>query len=183
MSELCFGQRIDPENGLVECWFTHGSLDWIKHQDWSDKNVLMFGAGMGDKWLAARCKTLVIIERKEDWYSKCASNAAANTQYIFRPCNDGSGQADYYTEIPDWFKPDVIINDDAYRTEVCEVAVNYFKSNQNGILVCDNYDQDYVWISPKAINILEPFNKHIHPQLDHTDHEGKCWKTAIIFIP
>ena len=39
--ELSFGQRIDPENNLVECWFTHGALDWIKSQDLKGKNILM----------------------------------------------------------------------------------------------------------------------------------------------
>ena len=58
---LSFGQRLDPENGLVECWFTHGALDEIKSMDLSDKNILMFGAGKGDYWLAKRCKKLYDI--------------------------------------------------------------------------------------------------------------------------
>lgn len=178
MTELSFGQRPDPANGLIECWFTHAALDEIKSMDLSGKNILMYGSGMGDEWLAKRCKKLIVIERKPEWIK--------NTQdyvCLFRPCNDSDGAADYYLQIPDGFEPDVIISDDAYRTEAVEKSIDYFKGKEGGgILVCDNYWQDFVWKSPKAIELLEPFEKHIHPQLDHKDHEGDCWKTAIIFI-
>lgn len=181
--ELSFGQRIDPENGLVECWFTHGALDEIKSMDLSDKVVWMFGAGLGDRWLANRCKDLYVVERNADWMNKCLmlGEGQDNLHYIYRPCNDSDGQADYYCEITE--EVDVIIDDDAYRTEICKYAINYFQSRgKDGILICDNYWQDFVWKSPIAIEWLEPFEKHIHLQPDHTDHEGDGWKTAIIFI-
>jgi hypothetical protein len=180
--ELSFGQRYDE--GLIQPWFTHGALDEIKGMDLSDKNVIMFGSGMGDKWLSQRCKKLVIVERKEEWYSKGASIASENMTYLFRPCNDSDGKADYYLEIPNDTEFDVIINDDSYRTECCEVAIDYFKKRNGGILICDNYWQDFVWKSPIAIEWLEPFEKHIHIQENHTDfeNEGCSWKTAIIFI-
>ena len=190
--ELSFGQRIDPENGLVECWFTHGALDEIKSMDLSDKNILMFGGGRGDIWLAKRCKKLVVVERNSEWIPQTLEAAidlqviaGVRLQYLYRPCNDSSGKADYYLEIPEWFNPDVIISDDSYRTEAVEMAIKYFKNKDDGgILICDNYWQDYVWKSPIAIEWLEPFEKHIHSQPDHTDfeEEGCEWKTAIIFI-
>lgn len=183
--ELVEWQIVDLENGLVMPWFTHPSLDWIKQQDWSDKNVLMFGAGLGDAWLAKRCKNLYVIERNEDWWHKAHQYSVANgaqTWYEHRPCNDGSGAQDFYTAIPDRFDFDVIINDDAYRTEVCQVAVDYFKKRGGGTLVCDNWDQDFVWLSPKALEIMAPFESKVFPQPGHINHEGKCWKTAVFFI-
>jgi len=71
LNNLSFGQKVDEETGLVQCWFTHGSLDWIKKQDWSEKIVLMFGAGLGDVWLAKRCKELHVVERDWAWINKC----------------------------------------------------------------------------------------------------------------
>jgi hypothetical protein len=181
--ELSFGQRIDPENNLVECWFTHGALDWIKSQDLKDKNILMFGAGMGDRWLALRCKSLTIVERKEEWYSQCSKSALQNMIYIFRPCNDSDGKAEYYLSIPEDKKFDIIINDDAYRTECCQVAVDYFKANGGGVLISDNWCQAFVWISPKAEEIMAEFDSLIFEQEDHQDHDGvNKWKTAIHFI-
>ena len=93
--ELSFGQKYD-DNGLVMPWFTHGALDEIKSMDLSDKNVLMFGAGLGDAWLAKRCKSLTVIERNEDWLYKAAENCGRNgafVNYIHRPCNDSDGKA------------------------------------------------------------------------------------------
>lgn len=182
--ELCFGQKIDPENGLIQPWLTHGALDQISKMNLSEKVIWMFGAGMGDIWLAKRCKTLYVVERNQEWLTACTifkeANKVDNLHYNYRPCNDSDGQAEYYTELQDGIA--IIINDDAYRTEVCQVAVDYFKEGGGGILICDNYWQDFVWKSPKAIEILEPFRKNIYLQEDHKDHEGDGWKTAIVYI-
>lgn len=187
IDNLSFGQRIDQENGLIECWFTHGALDEIKSMDLSDKNILMFGAGLGDAWLAKRCKRLVVIERNEEWLYKSSAiviaNCIGNIEYVWRPCNDSSGKDEYYLEMPEGFKPDVIINDDAYRYECCLMAVNYFKGNGGGILISDNWKQSFVWISPKSEEVMQPFEAHIHEQFDHQDNDGiNKWKTAIHFI-
>jgi predicted O-methyltransferase YrrM len=182
--ELSFGQRLD-DSGLVQSWFTHGALDAIIKMDLSGKNILQFGSGMGDVWLAKRCKTLLCVERKEEWLiasqQSALMNGIDNIQYFHRPCNDSSGMADFYTEIP-YDDIDVIINDDAYRYEVCVLAIDYFKKRGGGILIVDNWMQDYVFLSPKSEEILMPFRHEIYPQLDHRDHEGNCWKTAIFYI-
>lgn len=175
--QLSFGQRIDPENGLVECWFTHGALDWIKQQDWSDKNIIMYGGGMGNEWLAARCKRLVVIERDINWLRNSSLYSC-----IHRPCNDSSGYDKFYLEFPEGFKPDIIISDDAYRTEAVFMAIEYFKNKGDGILICDNFDQDFVWDSPVAVEALLRFENKIYPCPTHTDHNGKCWKTGVFFI-
>ena len=141
--QLSFGQRIDPENNLCELWLTHGALDWIKQQDWSDKVVLMFGAGMGDTWLAKKCKKLHVVERNEDWMHKAMQKCAANgvfVNYYYRPCNDSSGQQEFY--LGDLPECDVLINDDAYRYEVIEKALTLPRPLT---LVVDNWMQDYVF--------------------------------------
>lgn len=183
-NNLSFGQRIDPENGLVECWFTHGSLDFIKTLKLEDKDCLMYGAGLGDRWLARRCKKLVVIERNDNWLMKCSSiaqaNNATNLEYIYRPCDDCIGLDSYYTAIPEGYLPDVIIVDDAYRYECIINAIKYSKESKKDILlVVDNYQQDFVFICPAAEEALKDYYKLIFPQHDHTDHNGNKWQTAI----
>lgn len=179
--ELSFGQRTDETNGLVECWFTHGALDWIKQQDWSDKIVWMFGAGLGDVWLSKRCKELHVVERNAEWIYKAqelaAPNGVNNLFYYHRPCNDCSGMDKKYCEIP--IKVDVVINDDAYRFEVIEKALTLPRPL---ILITDNWMQDYVFLCPKGEELLKNFDQKIYPQVDHENHSGNCWKTAIHFI-
>lgn len=179
--ELSFGQRIDETNGLVECWFTWSALDAIKEMDLSDKIVWMFGAGLGDTWLAKRCKELHVVERNAEWIYKAqefaAPNGVTNLHYHHRPCNDCSGMDKEYCEIP--IKVDVVINDDAYRFEVIEKALTLPRPL---ILITDNWMQDYVFLCPKGEELLKDFEHNIYPCTTHTDHSGNCWKTAIHFI-
>ena len=172
--ELSFGQRVDSENGLVECWFTHGALDWIKQQDWTDKNIIMFGGGMGNEWLAARCKNLIVIERDGRWLTN-----SGNYSTKYRPCNDSSGMDEMYCAIPDGFIPDIVINDDAYRYEVIVKALTLPRPL---ILIVDNWMQDFVFYCPKGEELLKNFKQEIYPCTTHTDHEGNCWKTAIFHL-
>lgn len=182
--ELCFGQRIDESCGLVEPWLTHGALDWIKQQNWEDKTVFMFGAGLGDAWLARRCGFLYVVERNSEWLERasgiCSSNNVSNIEYLHRPCNDACGENEYYCEIPQGVSPDVVINDDAYRYEVIEMVVNRLK--RPVVLITDNWQQDYVFMCQKAVDILSGFDSIIFEQHDHKDHQGNKWKTSIHFI-
>lgn len=180
--ELSFGQRVDPENNLVELWLTHGALDEIKKMDLSDKVVWMWGAGMGDCWLAKRCKELIIVERNEEWIHKSAdilaANGVTNVTYLYRPCNEGSGAQDMYCEIPEGIRPDVFIVDDAYRYECILKALEY----KPCILIVDNWQQDYIFICPSAEDVLKDYESKIFVQPDHEDHEGHPWQTAIFYI-
>lgn len=178
-TELSFGQRIDPENNLVECWFTHGALDAIKEMDLSDKIVWMFGAGKGDLWLSKRCKELHVVERNGDWLNSCVSikesNRADNLFYYYRPCNDSSGEDEYYCEIP--IKVDVVINDDAYRYEVIVKALSLPRPIT---LIVDNFMQAFVFICPAAVELLKDFEGTLYEQENHQDHDGvNKWKTGI----
>jgi hypothetical protein len=194
MIELSFGQKKD-ENGEIMPWFTHGCLDWIKQQDWSEKNIIMFGAGMGDIWLAKRCNKLVVVERNKEWIPQTLVNSIdiqvmndIKLEYQYRPCNDSDGKADYYLGIPEDTEFDIIISDDAYRTEAVLQAMRYFTSKgKRGILICDNYNQSYVWRSPIVLDWLDGVKKIIFEQPDHEDYNKEdepdgIWKTAVIFL-
>lgn len=179
-ANLSFGQKIDESNGLIMPWFTHGLLDEVSKMDLSDKNILMFGSGMGDRWLAARCKSLYCVERNQEWYEKglveVGNHSVNNLHYIFRPCNEGSGMQDYYTEVPSGIMFDVVIVDDAYRYECILKALEMPRPLT---LIVDNFMQDYVFICPAAVEALKDFDGKYFIQPDHKDHEGNPWKTAI----
>lgn len=183
INNLSFGQRVDPKSGLVQSWFTHGALDWIAGQDWSDKVVFMWGAGAGDAWLAKQCKELHVVERNQDWLFKsstnCAANGATNVTYYLRPCNDSSGMDEMYCAIPEGVKPDIFIVDDAYRYECIIKAIQ----QKPCTLIVDNYMQAFVFMSPPSEEALKPYDRLIFEQADHQDHDGvNKWKTAIFFI-
>ena len=184
--QLVDWQIVDKENDLVMPWFTHSSLQAIKGIDLSDKIVVQLGAGLGDAWLASRCKHLYCVERSHDWLIRANTYATNrnifNLTYIYVPINDGSDlDKEYIGTIPEEF--DVLINDDAYRSEVCQFAVDYFTKKENGgIFIVDNWQQDFVWLSPRSEELLLPFEHTIYPQPDHSQNEIERWKTAIFYI-
>lgn len=182
LSNLSFGQRVDPQNGHIESWFTHGALDEIKKMDLSDKIIWMWGAGMGDLWLSKRCKKLYIVERVQEWIYKNielqSANGVTNIEYIYRPCNEGSGAQGMYCEIPERVKPDIFIVDDAYRYECILKAIE----RRPCALIVDNWQQDYVFMCPAAIEAVRDFKGDLFIQTDHIDHSGNPWTTAIFYL-
>lgn len=178
--QLDFGQRVDSENGLVECWFTHGALDAIKGMDLSNKVVWMWGSGRGDYWLSKRCKELHIVERVDEWIYKnqeiLKANNVDNVFYYHRPCNEGSGAEEMYCEIPRYSKVDVFIVDDAYRYECILKAIKHKPCT----LIVDNFEQAFVFICPSAVEALKDYEGKLYTQENHADHDGvNKWKTGI----
>ena len=186
---LCFGQRIDPELGILEPWYTNPCMDEIKTWDLSDKVILEYGGGGSSLWWERKAKEVWTIETNEEWLKKIDNElmgchgSYGKLKLFHRPINEGDQtRVEEYLEFPDGCKPDIIIADGILRTEVVERAIQYFKENNGGILIADNFWQDYVWLSPKAVDLVEPFEKTLYPQLNHTDHSGNCWKTLIAYI-
>ena len=178
MTELSFGQRMD--GGLVQPWFTHGALDAISKMFLSGKVIWMWGAGLGDTWLAKRCGHLYCVERNQDWIAKSAEiahvNGVENISYIYRPCNEGSGSQDMYCDIPEDIYPDVFIVDDAYRYECILKAIEHKPCT----LIVDNFMQAFVFMCPSAVEALQDYEGMLYEQSDHKDHDGiNKWKTGI----
>lgn len=178
---LCDFQRVDPENGLIQPWLTHGALDEIKTWDLKDKVIWEWGAGLGDLWLKNRCKELHVVERKTEWFLKCMDmDNKSSIFYHFRPCDDCSGEEDVYCSIPEDLKPDVFIIDDAYRYECLVKALNFALDEiKPCTIIVDNWQQDRVFICPAAEQLMQTYNGQFFIQPDHKDHEGRPWCTAI----
>jgi len=61
-------------------------------------------------------------------------------------------------------------------------ALNHFKG-RGGILIADNWQQDFVWISEVSEALMSPYKINRFYQPGHTNHEGKPWNTVYWEIP
>lgn len=188
--DLVEWQRYDNENGLVECWWTHDFNDYLKTLDLTDKTWLELGGGLGTSWLRHKCKWVDTVESNLDWAKTIQitvdANKLHNGRLISEMVMEGfeSEMKRYLDLLPKDKEYDVISVDGLYRTECLEWAVNHLKK-RGGMLIADNYNQDYVWISPKADEIMLPYKDRevVYYQKNHTNHEGRQWNTRYWIIP
>jgi len=188
--ELVEWQRIDADNNLIEPWLTHPFMDWVKTLDLSDKVVLEFGAGRSTAWWRKKAKWVDTVEANTEWAMQamkdCVSNNLTNGSIHYEDICDGMATTElpkYMNLILDRQPYDIIIIDGIYRTEVTEWAISHLKVNNGGMLFIDNLDQDFVWISPKAMELIEPYESQVFIQPNHINHEGKPWNTRWVKIP
>lgn len=189
-SALVEWQRVDPENGLVEPWLTWDFMEWVKKMDLSDKTILELGAGRSTAWWRKKAKWVDSIEANPEWaiqaMKDCQDNNLTNGEMFFAEIPDG--MADQYLEkytslIPKEKRYDIIIIDGIYRTEMIAWGIKHLQANNGGYLFIDNLDQDFVWISPQAMEMVKWYKGETFIQMEHTNHEGKPWNTRYYYIP
>lgn len=182
MTGLCDFQRFDPTNNLVEPWFSHGSLDVIKTWDLKDKKVLEWGSGLSTLWWADKCKEVMSIEANQGWFENVyklllEKGLKDKVELIYRNCNEGDQtKIDFYTEVPAWYTPDIVVVDGILRYECILKALTLPRPLT---LIIDNWQQDYIFICPAAEKALEGFTGNVYVQPDHTHHEGRPMATGI----
>ena len=190
--KLCEWQKYAP-NGLVYPWWTHPCLDWLETQDWSNYTMLETGAGLGTAWLRSKCMWVDSIESNLVWGAKvrdyCMANSKDNGALFIKELAEGVPEfmPKYLCMIPEDKQYDIISVDGIYRTEMVEWALKHFTKegySGAGILIMDNENQDFVWISPKVGEMLKPYSNLLHTyyQPDHTNHEGKQWNTKVLLM-
>jgi hypothetical protein len=185
MTGLSDFQRFDPTNNLVEPWLTHGALDVIKSWGLADKEVLEWGSGLGTIWWADKCKFVISIEANLQWFASVNKlleehGKQEKAQLLYRNCNEGDqAKIDFYTEVPKWFEPNIVVVDGILRYECILKALTFPRPLK---LIVDNWQQDYIFICPAAEKALESFKSEIYVQPDHTNHEGRPLATAIFEI-
>ena len=181
--DLVEWQVRSPKNGMVMCWWTHPILELIEKWDWSDKVMLETGGGRGTAWLRERCKWVDTIESDLEWAEQirkdCGEYGLENGRIFAAQLPDGvqDRKQEYFDLIPNDRQYDIISVDGIWRYEMLQWALDHFKG-RGGLLIADNWQQDYVWISPPAEELMKPYkiNKFIQP--NHTNHEGRPWNTV-----
>jgi len=187
-SVLVEWQRIDLENGLIEPWLTWPFMDKIKTWDLSQKVMLETGGGRSTSWWRRKCKWVDTIEANPEWAKQaeldCINNRTINGRIFCSDIPDGTeqGMKDYFNLFPNDRDYDIVVVDGIYRVECIEWAINHFKDRE-GILIIDNLDQDFVFISPKAMELIAPYKGEVFIQPGHINHEGKPWNTRYHIIP
>ncbi len=186
-SELVEWQKIAP-NGLVYPWWTHPFLEELERWDLSGKRWLEFGAGRSTAWLRSKCNCVDSIEANLEWALQakrdCEAAELFNGHIFAKQLADGvQGTAhEYFDLVPRGTVYDIISVDGIWRNECLQWAIDHFKG-RGGILIADNFDQDFVWISPAAVELMKPYKEFVFYQPDHTNHEGKQWNTRYWIIP
>lgn len=179
-------QKMDPVTGLVFPWLTHPALEYFAEHNFSEKTVLEWGGGKSTLWWATKAKHVVIVERNREWIDYIISMSttlgirdkitiihneieagenAYKSRYLNQPFQLG-------------LTYDVIVVDDWFRDEA--VAMAMCSINAYGMIIADNFDQDYVWDARIAKRLFDGnFIGGIFEQAGHKDHQGRKWKTAI----
>lgn len=185
-TELVDWQIRSPRNGMVMAWWTHPILELIEAMDWKDKVMLETGAGRGTAWLRERCKWVDSIEADLEWAAQvqkdCDEYGLINGRIFAAQLPDGvqGRKQEYFDLIPNDKQYDIISVDGIWRYEMLQWTLDHFKGS-GGLLIADNFDQDFVWISPVADELMKPYKsvEQIFYQPDHTNHEGKPWNTRL----
>lgn len=187
-SDLVEWQKRDHETKLIFPWWTHPFLDVLKTWDLKDKVWLEFGGGRSTAWLRSKCKWVDTIEANEEWAEQanidCSINFLLNGRVFSKTLPDGmqDRKQEFFDLIPNDKQYDIISVDGIWRYECLQWALDHFKG-RGGIIIADNWQQDYVWISPVAEELMRPYEIHRYFQPDHTNHEGRQWNTVYWEIP
>lgn len=186
-TELVEWQKMAP-NGLVYPWWTHPFLEVLETWDLKDKKWLEFGAGLSTAWLRSKCKRVHSVEANKGWAERavdyCRETDNTNGVIFYDDLPDGvqERKQEYFDLIPKEILYDIISVDGIWRNECLQWAIDHFKG-RGGILIADNFDQDFVWISPAAIELMKPYEERVFYQPGHINHEGKPWNTRYWIIP
>jgi hypothetical protein len=187
MNELSYGQQIDERSGLVRPWYTPAFFERLKTWDLSNKRVFEFGGGKSTIWWAYYANEVFTAESNIEYHGKILEELnehSLRAAVAYRPTipnevelKSAFVQAIY--EIAGEF--DIVIIDSAMYRDEC-VAAALTKIKDGGIIICDNWDQDFVWDSIMASRLLDGFQHEIFIDPDHKDHVGRPWKTGYWII-
>lgn len=187
-SNLVQWQKVSP-NGFIYPWFVHKCLDVIEKWPKADKVVLETGGGRSTAWWRDVCKWVDTIEASEKWAQAINEECAMNNLTNGRVCANGDipdgvqdRKGEFFALIPTDKQYDIVVVDGIWRYEMLEWAIKHF-GDRKGIIIADNWQQSFVWMSPPSEELMKPYKRDIYEQDDHTDNDGvNKWKTAVFFI-
>lgn len=135
-----FLKKSVDKNGLAIPWYTYPCFDFLRFRDFSNSEILEFGAGQSTFWWAKKAKFVTALEGRKIWLDylnkTIPSNVHLHLVTIENPQNSIQ-EVDQFLAT-NKKKYDVLIIDGLYRAEMIPFALAY--RNDSGIIVCDNSD-------------------------------------------
>lgn len=176
-------QLIDEDADAIFPWFTHPFLEVLKTWDLSNKRVLEFGGGRSTRWWRKKAAWVTTVDANPQWANDILQDCAEggvlhNGELICMQINEGDqSRAQEYVNAGDHFGDyDIVVNDGILRYEVLQKALSMKRPL---ILIADNWNQAFVWISPPSVELMKPYPIHVFEQSNHTDNDGvNKWKTV-----
>lgn len=184
-NNLCFGQKVDESLGILYPWYVHGALEEMKKWSLHDKIVWEWGSGASSIWWAKKAHAVLSAEHDLVWYGKMLTMRAEHHLNNLALCYTATHEGDQTDKRDEYVKgfssqrPDIVVVDGIHRFECIEYALTLPRPLT---LIVDNYQQDYVFMCPKAEELLKDFKQQLFIQADHTDHSGNPWQTGIFYI-
>lgn len=120
-------------------WYTYPCIDFIKHIDFSKKNILEFGGGQSTLWWSKKSQEVLTIEGDQNWFFRIKSKMPSNVHLYYAPMGSATENVSEVKKILNFekfSKFDVVIIDGLYRREMIEIALTHLSST--GIIICDN---------------------------------------------
>jgi hypothetical protein len=173
-------QVRDEKYPTLMPWYTHGMLEELKKWDLSDKTILEWGGGWSSVYFSFYAKRVFTIESNWGWSVEILEtvsklNNTGNFTIIRRDVNEGDqSKVDYYTEIPEDCKPDIVIIDGVLRHECLQKALTLPRPL---VIIHDNWQQDG-FVCPASEELMALYEMHNFIQENHTDNHGRKWATA-----
>lgn len=176
-------QFIDERDGLLFPWYTKPFLDELITWKLDDKKVFEYGAGYSTVWWSKHAQMVVAVDSDYAWLQRISGRIKEldipnNLKLLYHADQPGVHplKSKYVQSAGPMEQYDIIVIDGNDRDWCVAHALMIIKDG--GIIICDNWDQDYVWNSAIAKRLLAPFEHQIYTQPDHTNHDGRPWKTG-----
>jgi hypothetical protein len=127
-------ESLDRNNDPIP-WFSYPAIEYIMQLDFSEKTVFEFGSGNSTRFWAGRCKKVVSVDDKREWYNKMKGKLPDNVEYFLK------GGQEYIKSISTFENVfDVIIIDGGHRYECAVEALS--KLSDDGFIILDNSDDE-----------------------------------------
>lgn len=128
-------------DGSALPWYTYPCIDFLAQRDFTDRNVLEFGAGQSSLWWSAHAKTVTSLEGDAGWHEHIKSKMPANVDLSLVPSDDCEiSMAAVRQTLAEraTAKFDVVIIDGLWRRELVQVAFEHV--TDDGVIIFDNAD-------------------------------------------
>jgi len=167
-------QVIDTELGILFPWYTNNFLEVLRTWDISSKTVWEYGMGSSTLWYQRRCKMVYAVDDNLSWVDAVARtlHGCDNVELHHHSDMEGLTRSIF---IPRCKFDIVVIDGEHWRDECIDPALECL--TPGGILICDNWQQQEVWVSDYADRKLSGYEHYIFKQDGHPH-----WQTAYFKI-